>query len=553
MKCPDCGVELEDGSLVCPQCATQVATEPRTLRTPSPSNEPSAVPSLPGYDIESVLGEGGMGVVVLARERALDRRVAIKFMATREHDAGAVERFLREARVAATIEHPHVVRIYSYGESSGRPYIVMQYVEGETLARRIRRRGALPIDQALRITRQTAEALRAAWEKNVVHRDVKPSNILLDARGQAHVADFGLAKPLEAGDSSLTVSGSFVGTPYYISPEQAEGKSLDFRADLYSLGIILYEMLTGERPFDGSTPVAIVAKHLHEPFPEVRRLRSDLPREVEMLLASMTAKSPDARPYSHGALLKMLDDAARARALRSRYRFRAGAAAAVAICVLLAGAAFVFRATRPAPPAAEPRPTIAAIPASTVDVIEVAPTTTPLPSPPRLLWPADIGMVDPPNLNLDWALLRDAAAYRVQVAGDGAFQEIIADVRPGVPPAVIPVKGGRVYHWRVASIDSAGRQGEYSPSRRAVVTAAAPILLTPDGAVFRETVTLEWEPVPEAVAYVVRVDDGFERRTMDTRLKAAVTGGGVHRWQVASVDRRDIVGTFSRRRRFEIK
>ena len=287
MHCPDCGVELEEGSLVCPHCATQIAPEPRTLRTPPPSNERIAPGSLPGYDIESVLGEGGMGVVFLARERALDRRVAIKFMT--EHDRSAGERFLREARLAATIEHPHVVRIYGYGESSGRPYIAMQYIEGETLARRIQRRGALPIEQALRITRQTAEALRAAWEKNVVHRDVKPSNILLDPRGQAHLADFGLAKPFFGGDSSITATGSFVGTPYYISPEQAEGNPVDFRGDIYSLGIILYEMLTGERPFEGNTPVAIVAKHLHEPLPSPRRLRPEIPREVDALLVEAAA------------------------------------------------------------------------------------------------------------------------------------------------------------------------------------------------------------------------------------------------------------------------
>ena len=225
-----------------------------------------------------------MGSVFIAEETTLGRRVAIKMVSRRvAGDDVTRSRFMREARTLATIEHPHVVRVYSFGQTvAGDAYLVMELVEGETLGDRITRSGHIPVAEALRITRQIAEALEAAWERRIVHRDIKPSNVLIDRRNQVRVADFGLAKPVEFGRyASLTQQGYLLGTPHYISPEQAQCNETDFRSDIYSLGIMLYQMLTGERPFDGTTPIAVVTKHLHDPMPSLRARRPDVPESVE--------------------------------------------------------------------------------------------------------------------------------------------------------------------------------------------------------------------------------------------------------------------------------
>ncbi len=295
MNCPTCSGVIDAQTGICPNCATQI--------------QAAVAPEIPGFRIIKPLGQGGMGAVYLAEETALGRRVAIKVMSARlSAEVQAKSRFLREARSMATVEHPHVVRIYSYGEIRGNAYLVMEYVEGETLTDRIAR-GPLPLPEALQITREVVEALEAAWERNIIHRDIKPSNVLLDRRGRVRVADFGLAKPVHLdrrADTSLTQSGYMLGSPHYVSPEQAQGKDLDFRADLYSLGIMLYQMLTGERPFDGTTPVAIVAKHLHEPMPSLRTKRPDVPVEIERAIQWLTAKEPEARPDSYAKVAAAL-------------------------------------------------------------------------------------------------------------------------------------------------------------------------------------------------------------------------------------------------------
>ena len=302
-ECDACGAAL-DSVGACSQCATQV----RALPVPKDAATATSPPSIPGYGIVRSLGEGGMGAVYLAEETALGRHVAIKVVSHRiAQDQSAKSRFLREARTLATIEHAHVVRVYTFGEWDEGAYLIMEYVDGETLTDRIARLGRLPIDDAVRITRQTVEALEAAWERKVVHRDIKPSNILIDRKGNVRVADFGLAKPMQLeGDSGLTQSGLMVGTPHYISPEQAQGKEVDFRSDIYSLGIVLYHMLAGERPFDGSTPFSVVVKHLHEPLPSLRSKRHDAPAELEALVNRMTAKDPEHRPASYESLFAAL-------------------------------------------------------------------------------------------------------------------------------------------------------------------------------------------------------------------------------------------------------
>jgi len=187
-------------------------------------------PVIPGYRLVRLLGEGGMGRVYLAEDEALGRRAAVKVMPARRVDGeDARARFLREARLLASVEHPNVVRVYAFGEAEGQPYLVMEYVEGESLADRLRRERRLGQPEALRIARAVTEALAAAWESGVVHRDVKPSNILVDRNGHVRVADFGLAKPtVDSADPTLTREGAIVGSPAYMSPEQGRGLPVDF-------------------------------------------------------------------------------------------------------------------------------------------------------------------------------------------------------------------------------------------------------------------------------------------------------------------------------------
>lgn len=310
--CESCGEVVDALSGVCRNCATAVQSAPgRSSPSVTAVTRPdhqTVGPEIPGYRILETAGEGGMGAVYVAEDTTLGRRVAIKVISTRSSDVQAKTRFLREARTLATIEHPHVVRVYSFGEVGGSPYLAMEYVEGDTLADRIRAAGSIPLDTALRITRDIVDALDAAWERRIVHRDIKPSNILIDRRNRVRVADFGLAKGAHwDSDASLTQSGLMVGTPHYISPEQAQGKEADFRSDFYSLGIMLFHMLTGERPFEGSTPVAIVARHLHEPMPMLRSRRADIPVAVDQLIQWLTQKDPAKRPASHAELLGALD------------------------------------------------------------------------------------------------------------------------------------------------------------------------------------------------------------------------------------------------------
>lgn len=297
--CPNCGSSLPLGDSACPNCATMVLD----------STQGTGKLEISGYEIVSRIGEGGMGAIYLAEETSLGRRVAIKVVSGKlATDQQAHARFLREARSLATIEHANVVRIYAFGDVGGMPYLAMEYVDGETLAHRIHSQRQLSVEESIRTMRQIVLGLEAAWEKGIVHRDIKPSNVLIDKRGSVHVADFGLAKPVQrAEEMALTQSGHVLGTPYYLAPEQAQGKPADFRADIYSCGILLYEMLAGERPFEGTTPFAIVAKHLHDPMPPIRSKRPDVPNRVERLLTWMTEKTPERRPASYAELLASLD------------------------------------------------------------------------------------------------------------------------------------------------------------------------------------------------------------------------------------------------------
>jgi len=272
------------------------------------------LPQIEGYRVLRKLGEGGMGSVYLGEDQTLGRRVAIKRISTRlASDSAARARFLREARAMATVEHPNLVRVYSFGESEQQVHLVMEYVEGETLADRVRRQGRLSVDEALPVVEQIVSALEAAAEKGIVHRDIKPANILIDTRERVRVADFGLAKPVDSSseEATLTQAGLVLGTPHYLSPEQARGESADLRSDIYSLRILLYELLAGVPPFRGATPAAVLAGHLHTPLPELRDSLPELPERVARLVSWMTQKSPARRPESYAALRRAIDESTR--------------------------------------------------------------------------------------------------------------------------------------------------------------------------------------------------------------------------------------------------
>jgi serine/threonine protein kinase len=249
------------------------------------------------YAILRLLGRGGMGAVYLARDVALERLVAVKALPLdRGEDAASRERFRREARTAARLTHPNIVPLHGFGEADGMMYLVMGYVQGEALSARMRQGARFSVPECRRIGAEIADALDHAHGRGVVHRDVKPDNILIDDEtGRALLADFGIAKARDAG-SSVTQAGSLVGTPAYMSPEQAAGREgLDGRTDLYSLGVVLYTLLAGRLPFEGADAGELLAKHLtQEPAP-LRKARPDAPEELTAAVMRCLAKDPDAR------------------------------------------------------------------------------------------------------------------------------------------------------------------------------------------------------------------------------------------------------------------
>ena len=222
------------------------------------------------YRLDARIGSGGMSTVYRAFDITLERPVAVKLM-HREiaSDSDQLERFRREARAVAQLSHPHIVGVIDAGEEDGRPYIVFEYVEGETLKGRIRRMGRLPIDEAIAYAIEIARALGAAHARGIVHRDIKPQNVLVDEEGSAKVTDFGIARSLD--EDGLTADGRVLGTTDYVSPEQALGHDVNGQSDLYSLGVVMFEMLTGDVPFHGENQVAVAMKHVREDMPDVQR------------------------------------------------------------------------------------------------------------------------------------------------------------------------------------------------------------------------------------------------------------------------------------------
>jgi serine/threonine-protein kinase len=259
------------------------------------------------YDLEERVGEGGMSTVYRARDTVLEREVAIKVLHEQfSRDPEYVERFRREARAIARLSHPNIVTVIDRGEVDGRQFIVFEHIRGETLKDVIAREGELPVERALALAHQIGRALVYAHEAGVVHRDVKPQNVLVDSEGSAKVTDFGIARTLDI-DEALTETGTVLGTSGYIAPEQASGEPADERSDQYSLGVVLYELLTGEVPYSGPNPMAVAMRHLRDPIPSVRAKRPDVSLRVDAIVARALAKRPRDRFPSLEAMLAALE------------------------------------------------------------------------------------------------------------------------------------------------------------------------------------------------------------------------------------------------------
>ena len=300
------------------------------------------------YDIGRELGQGGMGLVLLARDVRHDREVAIKVLRPEVSQSVHVDRFLREIRIAAQLQHPNILPLIDSGEVDGVPFYVMPYVSGESLRQRLERDAQLPLDEALRVACETADALDYAHQHGVVHRDIKPENILI-ASGHALVSDFGIAAAVNVAGEKLTKTGMVVGTPEYMSPEQGDGVA-DQRSDIYSLGCVVFEMLAGTPPYTGSFR-AVLAKKAVEPLPRIRVVRDTVPEHIERTIEKALAKSPADRFQTAGQFGKALagdrsglrDHRVRGLSIRQRWML-AGAAGTVVflagIYALIAGSPF---------------------------------------------------------------------------------------------------------------------------------------------------------------------------------------------------------------------
>ncbi len=260
-----------------------------------------------GYEILETTGSGGMGVVYRALDKNLDRIVALKVLRDDlRAQSHIVARFKREAEAFATLDHPHIVRIYSVGMTGKIPYIAMQYIDGEPLSAILQARAPLPWQEALGIGGQIAQALACAHKAQIVHRDIKPANILMDTSGKAYVTDFGIAKILNA-TTQLTADGKRLGTPQYMCPERCSNKAITPASDIFSLGVLLFQCLTGHLPFSGSTPVEVIHNIASEPPARIREYQLEIPEAVERLIAYMLEKNPKQRPNDAAVLAETIE------------------------------------------------------------------------------------------------------------------------------------------------------------------------------------------------------------------------------------------------------
>jgi len=297
MFCSRCGTEVQDTAKFCPSCGLDLAatTPLAAIRDPSDDTEVGVVKSAlkEEYEIVQELGRGGMAIVYKARERQLERDVAIKVLPfSLAFDAEFVERFQREARTSAKLEHPNIIPIYRVGRSGRVIYFVMKFLRGESLSEKLEKHGALGPEEISKILIQTSGALGYAHKNGIVHRDIKPDNIMFDESGHAILTDFGIAKA--ATGTRLTGTGMSIGTPHYMSPEQARAQPLDGRSDIYSLGVVAYQCLAGVVPFDGEDSFSIGYKHIMDDLPEPP-LKTAAQRSLFQVIRRMLAKAPEER------------------------------------------------------------------------------------------------------------------------------------------------------------------------------------------------------------------------------------------------------------------
>lgn len=309
MQCFKCGSFISEGSRFCGSCGVQVS-DPAAATVLTTETDPiveAVRRDLGGeFEIERELGRGGMGVVFRAREIDLDRVVALKVMPPdMAVHRDLAERFRREARLAAALDHPNIIPIYGVGQSGGTFYIAMKYVEGRGIDAIIDSEGALPVPVVLLVLRAAAGALAFAHQRGIIHRDIKGANILVGTDGRVVVADFGIARAMEA--SSLTATGSVIGTPHFMSPEQCAGTSLGPQCDQYSLGVVAFQMLTGSVPFDGETMATIITHHFVTPVPDVLSVRTDVPPTLVTVLERAMAKKAEDRFASTHELVEALE------------------------------------------------------------------------------------------------------------------------------------------------------------------------------------------------------------------------------------------------------
>ncbi len=331
--------------------ALRKAQAKETVEFKEQASDPLVGKNIGGCRIISVLGEGGMGVVYKAEDISLSRIVALKVLPSRvTRKPVLVERFKREARAAAQVEHPNIVQVYRVGQEGDLHFIVMQFIKGVNLSDKVKDEGRLDAKTASNMMFNVAQGLSVAHEHGIIHRDIKPDNIMLTEKNEVKLADFGLAREIES-DSDISQTGQVLGTPYYMSPEQCDGRPVDARADIYSLGATFYYLVTGVKPFTGDTPYQVLMKHISEPLITPREFAPDLPEEVEAIITKMMEKAPADRYPSDAALIDdlgkllkkwdLLDADYQLPAEKARWPFWV-AAAAVALVLLAVAATGLF-------------------------------------------------------------------------------------------------------------------------------------------------------------------------------------------------------------------
>jgi serine/threonine protein kinase len=309
IKCPKCQAEILDDSRFCSKCGTPIhpseeifISQTRTILKPMEELR-SGTALANKYKIIEILGRGGMGIVYKAEDTKLKRNVALKFLPPElMRNDEAKERFVLEAQAAAALSHPNICTIYEIDEEEGKSFIAMEYIEGQSLRANIKR-GPLGINEALDIAIQVAEGLEEAHKKEIIHRDIKSANIMVTDKGQAKIMDFGLAKV--KGGTLLTREGTTLGTVAYMSPEQARGEEVDHRSDIWSLGVVLYEMFSGKLPFMGDREASILYSVVHEEPKALKAIKPNIPVELQQIINRALKKKPDSR-YSSAS--EMLND-----------------------------------------------------------------------------------------------------------------------------------------------------------------------------------------------------------------------------------------------------